>query len=299
MANTAHVVLVGAEPGADDYARRRLEELERRWSRFREDSEVSRLNGSPEALLVVSDDTVGLVTTMLEAWRLTGGRYDPTLLAAIDAAGYGVSTDGSGRRSAGVRGTPRRRTPADIRVHAQAPLVSIPAGAGIDPGGIGKGLAADMVVTELLDRGAAGALVGIGGDIAAVGTPPTPDGWRVAVEHPLDRSRTLAMVLLNAGGAATSSTQTRTWVTDGELRHHVIDPATGECATTDLAAVTVFARAGWEAEAHATAALLAGSEGALAYLDLHELEGIVTKLDGTTTSTPSLHCAGETEWSAA
>jgi thiamine biosynthesis lipoprotein len=177
--------------------------------------------------------------------------------------------------------------------------VSIPAGAGIDPGGIGKGLAADMVVTELLDRGAAGALIGIGGDIAAAGTPPGPDGWRVAVEHPLDRSRTLATVLLNAGGAATSSTQTRTWVTDGELRHHVIDPATGDCATTDLAAVTVFARAGWEAEAHATAALLAGSAGALAYLDLHELEGIVTKLDGTTTSTPGLHCAGETEWSAA
>ena len=67
----------------------------------------------------------------------------------------------------------------------------------------------------------------------------------------------------------------------------------------DLAAVTVFARAGWEAEAHATAALLAGSAGALAYLDLHELEGIVTTLDGTTTTTPALHCAGETEWSAA
>ena len=198
-----------------------------------------------------------------------------------------------------MRGTPHRRTPADIRVHAQAPLVSIPAGAGIDPGGIGKGLAADMVVTELLERGAAGALIGIGGDIAAAGTPPGPDGWRVAVEHPLDRSRTLAMVLLNAGGAATSSTQTRTWVTDGELRHHVIDPATGECATTDLAAVTVFARAGWEAEAHATAALLAGSAGALAYLDLHELDGIVTTRGGTTTSTPALHCAGETEWSAA
>ena len=151
MASTTHVVLVGAEPGTDDYARRRLHELERRWSRFRDDSEVSRLNGSPEALLVVSEDTVRLVATMLEAWRITDGRYDPTLLAAIDAAGYTTSVDGSGRRSAGVPGAPRRRTPADVRVHPEAPLVVVPAGAGIDPGGIGKGLAADVVVTELLD----------------------------------------------------------------------------------------------------------------------------------------------------
>ena len=63
--------------------------------------------------------------------------------------------------------------------------------------------------------------------------------------------------------------------------------------------MTVFARAGWEAEAHATAALLAGSRGALAYLERHDLDGIVTTLGGTTTSTPALHRAGETEWSAA
>ena len=299
MASTTHVVLVGADPGADDYARRRLRELDRRWSRFRQDSEVSRLNGSPEALLVVSEDTVRLVATMLDAWRVTDGRYDPTLLAAIDAAGYTASVDGSGRRSAGVPGTPRRRTPADVRVHPEAPLVAVPAGVGIDPGGIGKGLAADMVVTELLARGVAGALIGIGGDLAAAGTPPTPDGWHVAVEHPLDRSRTLSTVTLESGGVATSSTQSRTWVTDGEVRHHVIDPATGACATTDLAAVTVFARAGWEAEVHATAALLGGSGGALAYLERHDLDGIVTTLGGTTTSTPALHRAGEAEWSAA
>ncbi len=298
MASTTHVVLVGADPGADDYARCRLQELERRWSRFRPDSEVSRLNGSPEALLVVSEDTIRLVTTMLEAWRVTDGRYDPTLLAAVDAAGYTASVDGSGRRSAGVPGTPRRRSAADVRVHPRAPLVAVPAGAGVDPGGIGKGLAADIVVTELLERGAAGALVCIGGDLAAAGTPPTPDGWHVAVEHQLDRSRALTTVTLNAGGAATSSTLTRTWVADGEVRHHVIDPTTGECATTDLAAVTVFARAGWEAEAHATAALLAGSRGALAYIERHDLDGIVTTLGGTTTSTPALQCA-ETEWSAA
>lgn len=298
MASGAHVVLVDADPGEHDHARRRLEELERRWSRFRPESDVSRLNTSPEAMLVVADDTVRLVTTMQHAWRLTGGRYDPTLLGAINAAGYSTSIDGSGRTSSRQRSGPSGRTVDDVRVHDRAPLVLVPAGIGLDPGGIGKGLAADIVVSELLERGVAGALVGIGGDLACAGTPPEPHGWRVAVEDPFDRTRTLVTVTLSGGGAATSSTLSRTWVSDGGRRHHVIDPSTGECASTDLAAVTVFARAGWEAEAHATAALLAGSAGAHTYLERAGLQGIVTTLAGETTSTPALS-AGETEWSAA
>ena len=103
--------------GPDDYARRRLQELERRWSRFRPDSEVSRLNGSPEALLVVSEDTVRLVTTMLEAWRVTDGRYDPTLLAAIDAAGYTVER---GRVRAAERRRARHAAPAHRRRRPRA-----------------------------------------------------------------------------------------------------------------------------------------------------------------------------------
>jgi thiamine biosynthesis lipoprotein len=298
MACDAHVILVGADAGADDRARRRLEDLERLWSRFRPESDVSRLNSSPEAMLVVALDTVRLVATMKEAWAQTGGRYDPTLLGAINAAGYAASVDGSGRRSSRPRG-PRAGGVGDVRVHDSAPLVSVPSGVGLDPGGIGKGLAADIVVRELIGAGAAGALVGIGGDLACAGTPPEPHGWRVAVEDPLERSRTLATVALAAGGAATSSTLTRTWVEGGERRHHVIDAATGECASTDLAAVTVFARAGWEAEAHATAALLAGFRGALDYLDRAGLQGIVTTLAGETTATPGLPLAGENEWSAA
>jgi thiamine biosynthesis lipoprotein len=155
------------------------------------------------------------------------------------------------------------------------------------------------VVTELLERGTAGALVCVGGDLAAAGEAPAADGWQVAVEHPFDTSRELVRVALGAGGVATSSTLSRAWVQDGDRRHHVIDPGTGDPATTDLAAVTVFARAGWEAEAHATAALLSGAARALAYLERHDLDGIVTTLDGTTTSTPALQCAGQTEWSAA
>ena len=302
MGTEAHVILVDPAEGAEAYARSRLEELERRWSRFLPASDVSRLNGAPGAFVMVSPDTLFLLATMKQAWRVSGGRYDPTLLSAINAAGYSASYDGSGRASSTSGAARRERaitdvTIADVTLDLATSSVVVPAGLGIDPGGIGKGLAADMVVTELLRGGTGGALVSVGGDLAAAGRAPSPEGWHVAIEDPFDASRERLRLALEAGGIATSSTLTRTWVKDGSRRHHVIDPATQACATTDLAAVTVIARAGWEAEAHATAALLSGSERALDYLERHEFDGIATTLDGITRMTPALESAGITEGS--
>jgi FAD:protein FMN transferase len=288
MASAAHVILVDPARGADDYARGRLDELERRWSRFLPDSDISRLNAAPEAFMLVSPDTIRLLVAMKEAWRRTYGRYDPTMLSAIVAAGYAKSIDGSRRSGRAARRADHRATVDDLMIDPTASAVVVPAGIGLDPGGIGKGLAADMVVTELLAQGTAGALVGVGGDLAAAGTPPAPEGWLVTAEHPLDPAQGLATLALEAGGVATSSTLSRTWLQDGRHRHHIIDPDTETCSDTDLAAVTVIARAGWEAEAHATAALLCGSETVLEYLDVHELDGIATALTGTTTLSPGL-----------
>jgi thiamine biosynthesis lipoprotein len=311
MASKAHVILVDPVPGAEGHARRRLEELERRWSRFLPDSDVSRINGAPDALILVSPDTIRLLTTMQEGWRLTGGRYDPTVLAAVVKEGYTASIDWSGRagrmagRPCGGVAWPSGgraiggRTVGDVSIDPATSAVIIPRGVGLDPGGIGKGLAADLVVTELLAAGTGGALVGVGGDLAAAGTPPTPAGWHVNVQHPLDATRVLVTLALSGGGVATSSTQTRTWVRDGRRRHHVIDPATQTCSSTDLAAATVIARAGWEAEAHATAALLCGSEHVLDYFTRCRLAGLATTIDGVTLTSPGLDDGHSIEGSAA
>ena len=295
MASDAHVVLVDPAESAEQYARERLAELERRWSRFLPGSDVSRLNTTAGALMLVSADTVVLLDTMKQAWRTTGGRYDPTMLAAIIAAGYSTSIDGSGKRSRSAGRPAAGQTIGDVAIDPVTTAVLVPPGLGLDPGGIGKGLAADMIVTELLSGGTGGALVGVGGDLAAAGKPPTAAGWQVAVEHPLDASRSLARLALKAGGVATSSTLSRSWVKDGSRRHHALDPLTRTSSTTDLAAVTVVARAGWEAEAHATAALLCGRQLVLDYLRRHGLEGIATTLDGITVASPALRGAGLNE----
>jgi thiamine biosynthesis lipoprotein len=183
---------------------------------------------------------------------------------------------------------PLAATLDDIAI--DAPTITLPTGLAIDPGGIGKGLAADLAVAQLLASGAAGALVSIGGDIVMGGAPPPAVGdmWTVAVEHPITPAVTVCTLAMNAGGVATSSTRSRRWTHHGQQRHHVIDPARAAQSTTDLASVTVVAAAGWLAEVHATAALVAGSGGALRYLDRHGLSGVIVTEDGHASATPDL-----------
>jgi thiamine biosynthesis lipoprotein len=237
---------------------------------------------------------------MVEAWGLTDGRFDPSVLPALIDCGYRSSIDDAHRVTIlpsghyviggfddlGIEGP----TMADIDVDPASHMITLPVGLAIDPGGIGKGLAADLAVEHLMSLGASGALVSIGGDMMMRGTPPPSIGesWTVAIEHPLRPHTTVCMLAVNAGGVATSSTQSRRWVQDGEHRHHVIDPDRSWPSTTDLASVTVVARSGWLAEVHATAALLSGSDHAVDYLDDHELSGVAVTTSGDVLATSDL-----------
>jgi thiamine biosynthesis lipoprotein len=142
MGSDGHVIVVGGRPGAARWARDRIRDLEARWSRFRPNSEISRLTagaGTPQA---VSPETALLVRRAVEAWHLSGGAFDPTVLGAVRRAGYvhsldlgPIATRGASLLLTGCR---------DIVVDGD--LVGLPRGTGFDPGGIGKGLAADLVV---------------------------------------------------------------------------------------------------------------------------------------------------------
>ncbi len=289
MASGVHVILVDASPHAEDLVRERLRELEERWSRFLPGSDTTRLNTAPAVWTSVSRETLVLLSAMKQAWRLTAHRYDPTLLAPLLDAGYTRSSDGSGRTSA-MAGRAAAQTASldEVQVDPAASAARLPLGIGLDPGGIGKGLAADLLVRDLLDDGCGGALVGIGGDLAMAGTPPSAADWFVEIADPFSPGQTLRTLAVDAGGVATSSTLTRTWLHEGRRHHHVLDPGTRAPASTDLVAVTVVAATGWEAEAHATAALLCGGETVLAYLDAHELAGVAVTCAGAIMATAGL-----------
>lgn len=271
-----------------------LDHLEARWSRFLPTSDVSRLNLACGEPVQVDPATVTLVTTMVDAWRATGHRFDPTTLPALVAAGYCASIDDqrcvtilpSGRVHVGGFDEVDP-TLDDIDVDAAANTIRLPVGLAIDPGGIGKGLAADLAVAHALRSGAAGSLISIGGDISMGGRAPA-GGWTVHVEHPDREPGLIGTLAVSAGGVATSSIRSRRWRHDGDERHHIIDPWSGAHSSTDLLAVTVIARSGWLAEAHATGAILAGSAHVLDYLDVRELSGLAVTADGRVLTTGDL-----------
>jgi thiamine biosynthesis lipoprotein len=265
-----------------------LDHLERCWSRFIPSSDISRLNTARVSRLAVDDSTVALLAAMVEGHRLTGGSFDPRVLPALIEQGYAASRHDPSMRTA----LPDRSGPAPslelLELDPLAGMVTVPDGLALDPGGIGKGLAGDLAAGRLLELGAIGALVSIGGDLAMAGEAVTPEGWLVEVERPDSTEEIVCTLAVRAGGVATSSTRSRRWLLDGRERHHQINPVTSLPSTTDLAAVTVIARCGWHAEVHATAALAAGSSDVLAYLVRHDVEGMAIDVSGNVMVSPAL-----------
>ncbi len=288
MASTTQLTVIDAPLGAIDAAERRLRQLESRWSRFIDTSDITRINRQPGRWVSVSTDTIRLIEAMQMANHATGGGFDPTCLHQLLSIGYTTSIDDPSRHTLAVGNPDRSLTIHDVEIDHAGEVVRVPLGLSIDPGGIGKGFAADIAVTELLAGGTAGALVSIGGDIAAAGTAPTDIGWIIDVEDPHQTDNTITSLAVSAGGIATSSTRSRRWTFDRSEHHHIVDPATGKESRTDLATVTVIANAGWLAEAHATAALLRGSDHAIDYLDARELAGIAITAGGVIFATSGL-----------
>ena len=293
MGTTAHVIVTGGRSGLADRAVERLEELEARWSRFRSDSEISRLNERPGVPVLVSRDTYDLIEHALDGWRLTEGRFDPTLLREVRAAGYDrsfelISSPDAPRGHASHVGSVSR-APAhvdrpgaeQIRLDPIVGTVWLGPEVQVDPGGIGKGLAADLVVDLLLAEGALGALVNVGGDLRAAGPAPEGEGWIVAIDDPNDADRVVGTIALQAGAVASSWRTKRAWTApDGTPRHHLIDPTTGLPAVSGLAGVTVVTGLGWRAEVLAKAAFLAGPVQGAALLTANDASGLLVADDG-------------------
>ena len=291
MASGVQIIVVDGPLEAGAIARRALEELESTWSRFVQTSDISRLNRSNGHPVQVAPATVMLLERLAEACRMTGGLFDPTVLPALINAGYVTSIDDPTAHTS-IPGTAifaahQRFSYTQVTLDNDR-YVTLPVGMAIDVGGLGKGLAADLVVAELLGRGAGGALVSIGGDLAAAGHPPESDGWRLDVEDPFSAARTLTRLSFSGGGVATSSTRIRRWANKNSEQHHVIDPTTGEPSQSDLVAVTVIGSCGWEAEAHATALLLGGSTCFNEYVTANQITAIGTATDGATVVTNGL-----------
>jgi len=263
MGSSAHIVAGDAEPALLDWAGAELERLERCWSRFRPDSELAMLHAAGGAWTTVSAPMLLALTCARDLYDATARRFDPTIRAALEHAGYDrsfalVATDAPGADGrVAVPGYDR------VEIDGDAARVRIPSDVRVDLGGLGKGLAADLVARGLVERGARSALVSLGGDMRARGE--APDGrWMIPVEHPFDESRVAFHLPLTDGALVTSTTRIRAWTRGGVRRHHILDPATGDSTRTAIAAVVASAPDAWWAEGIAKAVIVAGLDDGIA-----------------------------------
>jgi len=260
MGSDAHVIVVGGPRSLALEAQHRIADLERRWSRFDPHSEVSTLTRDAGCPVVVSPETLELVERAVAAWRLTNGLFDPTVLGALVRAGYDRSFDEMEPARAET-GTSTGGDALELgagAIEIIANTVRLPPNTGFDPGGIGKGLAADIVADELRTEGAAGVCINLGGDVRVEGVSPTGEAWTVAVEHP-EHDGAFARVGIARGAVATSTTLRRAWLVNGEPRHHLIDPRTGRPSLSELTFATVVSGHAWMAEVLAKTVLLCGA----------------------------------------
>lgn len=262
-------------------------------SRFRPDSELSQLNARSGEWVAVSGLLWQQVELAVGMAALTNGRFDPTLLNALERAGYSQSFDimaGHGRNGRWWETNQLLGQWAAIAFDEARQAVKAPFDVHIDLGGISKGDTAQQAVALLQPIGPC--LVDAGGDLVAGAAPFDHPGWPVAIGAPSTASdpepRDLATLWLAEAALATSGVDYRQWLQDGDAMHHLIDPLTGCPAQTDGLTVTVLAQEAAVAEAWATATLVAGSAVGMADLLDQNLAGLMATRNGRILATPQM-----------
>jgi thiamine biosynthesis lipoprotein len=279
VSNQITVADADALPIALAIARAEVAVLDDACSRFRDDSELVRLNSAGSA--TVSPLLLEAIEVALEAAQVTDGLVDPTIGSAMRTLGY--DRDFAVLVQAGAEPVFDLRPASgwqSVTVDHDRSIVRLRPGTELDLGATAKALAADWIADAIhLDTGSP-VLVSLGGDIAVAGTPPQ-DGWPVLVtDDSRNRAGAGQVVAIETGGLATSSTTVRRWLAGRTEMHHIVDPRTGLPATETWRTVSVAAPSCLQANVAATAAIVLGPF-APSWLGSRSLAARLVRSDGT------------------
>lgn len=282
--NTVLVTDPGAMTAAMAIVKEEISAIDEACSRFRADSELSRLNRrAGKGKVQLSALLEEAILAALAAAEMTGGLVDLTVGRCLEEAGYSVTF-----RDLPADGPPVRLQVRKVigwealRYDPTDHTLALPEGVGIDLGAAGKAWAADRSANAAFDSLGISVAVNCGGDIALRGSAPA-GGWpvRVALDEVSDQYQDIVVF---DGGLASSGTTSRRWRRGGVELHHIIDPSTGLPAETPWAMVSVAAATCVEANAAATAALIMGRD-ARQWLEARALPARLVDSRGSVTYT--------------
>lgn len=279
---------VGFKIGEDFFRR-----IEAMLTRFKPTSELSQLNARPGQWVELSPVFWQVLEAGLSLAEATGGLFDPTVLPALEVAGYTRDFDliqASGQGApAPHRGDVRGRW-ADVELDPERRRVRLPEGVKVDLGGIAKGWAAEQAALLIGQWGPC--MVDGGGDLAAGAAPAGMPGWPVSIAAPWELSggepSDLIVMWLSHASLMTSGTDWRRWQNGEKLAHHLIDPTSGQPANTDLLSASVLAVDAAPAEAWATVGVVMGMQRALADFTHRGIASVLVRDDHHVEVTPAM-----------
>ncbi len=275
-----------------------LDRVEDSASRFRDDSELSRIHRAGGGTVAVSPLLGDLLATALRAAELTGGLVDPTVGGALERLGYDRDF---AEVAPGVAGHLPAPTPVpgwrSVGLAADLGVLSVLPGTVLDLGATAKAWGADRAAATISDRLGCGALVSLGGDVAVQAAPD--GGFVIGVADVCGDPDAPTAVAVSSGGLATSGTGNRHWSLGGTSVHHVVDPRTGLPTSSCWRTVTVAAGSCVDANTASTASLILG-EDAPDWLSARHLPARLVHLDGTVATVagwPDDTLAAAEDWS--
>lgn len=280
MGTDVHLAAPTLAPDAQSLLAERVADVfeanEQRFSRFREDSELSLLNRT-RGPCVVSPELFDLLWAAQRHVEATDGVFDPAIGAPLIALGYDAPFAPGALDRRALPEPPRRASLREVALDPATRTVDRPPHVVVDLGGIAKGRTVDQAARLLPAIGALDA----GGDAALRGAGPDREGWLVDVESPRDAAHTLLTLRVRDRAVATSAPNRRHWRAGGEHVHHLVDPRTGRSARSDLAQVTIVADTTERADVLAkTTFLLGRSAGRAALERMPHVGAVLVRGDG-------------------
>jgi thiamine biosynthesis lipoprotein len=218
---------------------REVDRLEKKFSRYREDSLTTRINRSAGNAdgVVVDSETASLLDFAATAYHESGGRFDPT-----SGVLRRVWDFKSGRLPSKDALAGTRALVGWSKIEWAKPRLTLPiAGMELDFGGFVKEYASDRVAELCREHGLESGLIDLGGDLAVVGPHPDGSSWLVGIRDPRNPEHALARIAIDRGGLATSGDYERFMIVDGVRYSHLLDPRTGQSHRGGPACVSIKA----------------------------------------------------------
>ncbi|RCW40337.1 MULTISPECIES: FAD:protein FMN transferase [unclassified Halanaerobium] len=242
----------------------RIEELENLMSKTLKKSEIYKINHSSEPV-EISDDTIKVLNKSIHYAELTSGRFDPSIGPLVEL--WGIGTEDA-------------RVPTEEEIAEAKKLVNYKnieidnnkvflkqKDMQLDLGAIAKGYAADEVKRIAEENNIKSAFVNLGGNVLVIGHKADGSKWRIGIQDPRkNRGNIMAVIKAVDKTIVTSGNYERYFEKNGNIYHHIIDPATGYPADSGLLSVSIISESSFDADALSTSVFILGLEKGMEFI---------------------------------